>query len=213
MLAEIKKAVFFGAHTDDEMICAGTLHLLVRSSVEVHVVTFAPAAIESDRRGGSESVEVVYREWVKSMRTIGVAKCHFNEYLPSADFSLHSQKVCQFTYDWCEAEKPDLVFTLSPDDENTAHSIVGVECERVTRGRVPITLRCQFPWNYSIGRSNLYVKLEPEDLEVKRKVIDCYKSQHFRYRYGEMLLNYVRADGLSVKVEAAEKFELIRGVV
>ena len=49
-------------------------------------------------------------------------------------------------------------------------------------------------------------------MEVKRKVIQCYPSQAFRYNYKAMLTYYAWADGLSVKASAAEKFEVIRSV-
>lgn len=207
-----KKAVFFGAHTDDEMVCAGTLHKLARQGCEVHVVTFAPAATQQDRIGTEESSKIVVSEWHQAMDLIGAENRTFVNYTPSVDLTPFSQDICQFAFDFCEEQKPDMAFILSPDDENTAHSIVGVQCERVLRGRVDIAVRCQFPWNYSIGRPNLYVSLEEEDMQAKSDVIDAYKSQHFRYEYNQMLLDYARADGRSVKRQAAEKFEIIRAV-
>jgi hypothetical protein len=203
------------AHSDDEMICAGTLHRMARNGAEVHVVTYAPAAIESDRRGTELSSGVVVHEWRKAMDLIGVAPVnrHFLNLTPSCDLQPFRQSICQHAYDYVEKHKPYAVVTLDPSDENTAHSIVGVETERVLRGRVPVVIRCQFPWNFSLGRKNLYVRLDKEDLDCKRQVIAAYKSQHFRYNYGEMLLHQVAADGLSVKVPAAEVFEIVREVL
>lgn len=214
MIEAWRKVMCFFAHTDDEMICAGTLHRLARSGCEVHVVTFAQAATERDRKGMDRDYTLC-DEWSNSLDIIGVPQD--NRYLydirPSCNFQPHRQSICQWIYDCVEKHKPDCVFTLSPDDENTAHSIVGVECERVMRGRVPTLVRCQFPWNYSIGRPNLYVTLSEQDVTAKQNVIEAYKSQHFRYNYGAMLLGYARVDGLSVKVPYAEKFEIVRSVV
>ncbi len=215
MLNNCRKAVGFFAHTDDEMVAAGTLRRLVRQGCEVHVVTFAPAATEDDRTGGEPSLKIVVPEWNHSLDLIGVAKTHRHllACLPSSQLPSYRQEICQYVYDFCEREHPEVAFLLSPDDENPAHAVVGIEGERVMRGRVPMTIRCQFPWNYSLGRPNLYVRLDEDDLKVKKRVIQAYRSQLFRYRYEEMLLAYCKADGLSVKVEAAEKFELIRSVV
>ncbi len=214
MILNAHKVVFFGAHTDDEMVCAGTLHRLAKAGVEVQVVTFSPAATESDRRGTYDSSCVVEKEWNNALDAIGVG-CgrYYHEMLPSAELVRWRQRIAQIAYDHCEEHKPDVVFTLSPEDENPAHAVVGVETERVMRGRVPTVIRCQFPWNYGIGRPNLYVTLGEEELAVKCKVIRAYQSQRFRYRYEDMLLSYARADGLSVKAEYAEKFEVIRSVV
>lgn len=215
MLDGIKTAVLFAAHSDDEMICAGTLHRLVESGADVHVMTFGPAAIEQDRQGGHASELIVKDEWHAALTAIGVrSDCrHWAGLLPSSELPKFRQQICQRIYDFCEFHRPDLVLTLSPDDENTAHAVVGVEAERVMRGRVPISVRCLFPWNFSIGRPNLFVKLSEQDLTVKRRVIEAYESQAFRYQYHEMLTAYCRADGLSVKTEAAEKFEIVRCVV
>ena len=215
MLEAVNKALFIGAHTDDEFVCAGTLHRLARLGCDVHGLTIAPAAIASDRRGTIRSIDIVYPEWVQSLDRIGVKTEHryFMGLTPSADLEPHRQSICQYIYDLCEKEKPEVVFSLSPDDENTTHALAGIETERVLRGRVPVAIRCQFPWNYSSGRSNLFIRLARADIDCKREVIRAYKSQAFRYRYEEMLLAQCQVDGLSVKVPHAEKFELIRGVI
>ena len=224
MLSGIKKAVMFCAHTDDEMVSAGTLHRLVRQGCEVHVVAYGPAAVKEDRAGSHDSVRVVLPEWHAALDLIGVKQEHrkFCNFVPSARLEDYRQDVCQVAYDYIEMHKPDAVFTLSPDDENTAHAVVGRETERVMRGRVPIAIRCLYPWNYSIGRPNLYVKLDDQDVAVKESVIMAYKSQapayleaggKFRYNYLLMLMSAIVTDGQSVKVSRAEKFEMIRGVV
>ena len=210
----IKKAVAFFAHSDDEMICAGTLHRLVREGSKVEIIAFSPAATEEDRLGGQKAALILHSEWSTSVRRLGVQ----GRFCPlsvgnSRDLADHGQEVCQYVYDYCEVEKPDLAIILSPHDENTAHAVVGRECERVMRGRVPHVWRCIFPCYYSGERPNLYVRLEEGDMEVKRNVINAYQSQKFRYDYETMLMAQVVADGQSIKCSAAEKFEIVRSVV
>lgn len=214
MWATIKKVVFFGAHTDDEMICAGTLHRMAKNGVEVHVETFTCAATINDRKGyEDDTYKVLHPEWLKSMRLIGVKHNLLYDWRPSAELGGIGQRIADHTFGYIEMHKPDLAIILSPHDENTAHAVVGVECERVMRGRVPHVWRCLFPWNYSGDTPNLYVTLDEEDLAVKAQVIDAYESQKFRYNYRDMLLNYAIADGLSVKKSAAEKFQIVRSVL
>ncbi len=216
MLDGVKRAIMFAAHTDDEMVCAGTLRRLVRQGCEVHVVTFGPAAIKSDKSGGPNSVAVVLPEWHQSLNMIGVPlENHYCPYHVGPSVTLHErgQYVADFAFNTIESIKPDLCLILSPEDENPAHAEVGRQCERVMRGRVPLVARCLYPWNYGLGRPNLYVTLTPEDLVVKSAVCRAYKSQEFRYNYHDLFMAAARADGLSVKAEAAEKFELLRAVV
>lgn len=212
MFDGIKTAVFFGAHTDDEMIAAGTLHRLARSGIEVHVVAFGSAGTKEDSDGGVTSQYTTLPEFASSGAKIG-GITSFMSLSPSIKLHEMGQTIADIAFNRVTALKPDLCFILSPDDENPAHAEVGRQCERVMRGRVRYVVRCQFPWNYSIGRANLFVKLDPEDVQCKRGVINCYQSQLWRYNYEDMLLSYARADGLSIKVEYAEKFELLRGVV
>lgn len=213
MLDGVKRAVFFGAHADDEMVCAGTLRRLVRQGAEVHVVTFGPAGTKNDPDGGLIAFEVCRWEWSESIRSIDAqGPFVLPNFLPSKSLHERGQRVADFAFLYVNEVRPDLALILSPDDENPAHAEVGRQCERVMRGRVPLVLRCNFPWNYCYGRGNVYVKLTEEDMDVKRQVIEAYKSQAFRYDY-TMFLDLARADGKSVKCAAAERFELVRGVV
>lgn len=214
MLDGVKRAVFFGAHTDDEMVCAGTLHRLVRQGCEVHVVTFGPAGTKDDPDGGPVALSVVKPEWLTANNLIreGYEDNEDEWLMPSKSLHTRGQEIADIAFQEITQRRYDLAIVLSPEDENPAHAEVGRQCERVMRGRVPIVLRCQFPWNLSYGRRNVYVRLSPEDMDVKRKVIEAYKSQAFRYDYS-MFLDYARADGKSVKAEACETFELVRGVV
>lgn len=228
MIEGVKKAVMFCAHTDDEMVAAGTLHRLARNGCEVHVVAYGPAAITGDRQGSHPSARVVLEEWHRSLDVIGVGHepnvaphgpappsgyRHYLGYVPSSKLDDYKQGIADFAFKLVEHVKPDAVFTLSPDDENPAHSVVGTQTERVLRGRVPLTIRCNYSWNYTVGRPNLFVRLDPEDVAAKRAVINCYQSQLWRYKYEDLMLAAAVTDGLSVKVSYAEKFEIIRSVV
>lgn len=211
-LLSLKRAVAFFAHSDDEMICAGTLHRLAQSGCEVWIVTASTAGTQGDSAGGKHAWETLRPEFSASGEVIS-AKLSCLRLFPSKRLADMAQDLADAVFAKCEELKPDLVISLSPDDENPAHAVVGVQVRRVTRGRVPIHVEVQFPWNHSLGRPNLYVSLSPEDVEAKRACIRCYKSQAHRYRYEEMLMAQVVADGEAVKVRAAERFELVRGVI
>jgi len=211
-----KKVAFFCAHTDDEMVCAGTLARLVREGSRVMIACMSVAATRKDRRGADvyESNEVI-EEWKKATDLIGVKPGDrwLTKLRPSADFYPHRQAIADVLFEFVETHQPDVVFTLSPDDENPAHRIVGEESERVLRGRCDTVVRCQFPWNYSTGRKNLFVQLDKTDWGKKLAVCDCYSSQAFRYEYRRMFESYSVGDGLSVKCGPCETFELLRGIV
>lgn len=207
----VKRALFFAAHTDDEMACAGTLHRLTREGCEVRTVTFGAAGTEGDPSG--EGWGDVAGEWAEAACILGIRHLKHKVGPNSREMAEHGQEIADAAFRAVEEFRPDLVLTLSPDDENPAHAVVGVQTERVMRGRVPVVLRVQFPWNYSIGRPNLYVALTPDDVEAKRRAIRAYRSQRHRYDYEAIFMSQLVTDGESVKVRHAERFELVRAVL
>lgn len=214
-----ERVTCFFAHSDDEMVAAGTLHRLVRQGADVEVVCFGPCAIESDREGGKPSVAVVQAEWFRSLELIGAAPgidpVHgWGMFLPSKSLAERGQRIADYMFHHLEKRKPDCILTLSPHDENPAHAVVGVQAERVARGRVDTVIRCDMPWNFSMDRPNLYVRLEGEDFACKIRVIEAYQSQAWRYDYKNMLTNYAWANGQSVKAgQPCEVFTVIRSVL
>ena len=218
MLNGIKRAIFFGAHTDDEMVCAGTLRRLYHQGCNIDIVSFGPAGTKDDPDGGERALEVVVPEWMTACRLISGTTEGWNCWdeswlIPSKSLHTRGQEIADLAFHIVEEIRPDLCLILSPEDENPAHAEVGRQCERVMRGRVPYVARCLYPWNFGSGRPNLYVTLSPEDVAVKSAVCRAYKSQEWRYNYHDLFMAQARADGLSVKAEYAERFELLRAVV
>ncbi|MDO8574890.1 MAG: PIG-L family deacetylase [bacterium] len=204
----MKKAVFIGAHTDDEMICAGTLRKLVKSGAEVKVIAFSCAPIPD--KSLKRTWDIVRLEFLQSMKSIGVLP--ENRIILNYDartLSNHHDKIRQLLYNYTVNEKPDLALILSSEDDHQDHAIVGKSAERVMKNRVPMVIRCHYPWNFiNPGRSNLFVKLTPDEFEAKLNVIRAYKSQHFRYDYENLFTALTRANGLATKNELAEAFEI-----
>ena len=204
----IKKAVFIGAHTDDEMVAAGTLRKLVKNDIEVKLIVFSCASIPGETAGKTKNV--LYREFSKAMEIIGVLFRNWQilDFDPRTLLG-HEDEIRQFLYDYTLQEKPDLAFVLSPEDEHQEHAMVGKSTERVMKNRVPLVIRCHYPWNFiNPGRCNFFVKLAPDEFEVKLSVIRAYKSQNFRYDYENLFTALARVSGLATKNEIAEAFEI-----
>lgn len=208
LFQNVKKAVFIGAHTDDEMICAGTLRKLVKSGVEVKVVAFSCAPIPGQSR---EQIEkTISLEFLLAMSSLGVLpKNGMILGYDARTLAAHQDKIRQFLFEFTVMEKPDLAFIQSSEDDHQDHAIIGKSAERVMKNRVPMVVRCHYPWNFiNPGRSNLFVKLTPDEFETKLAVIRAYKSQHFRYDYENLFTSLTRANGLATKNELAEALEI-----
>lgn len=208
LFQNVKKAVFIGAHTDDEMICAGTLRKLVKNGVEVKVIAFSCAPIPG--KSFKDTRIILGLEFLRSMESIGISSenGHILRY-NARTLPTHHDEIRQFLFDFTVDEKPDLAFILSSEDDHQDHAILGKSAERVMKNRVPMVVRCHYPWNFvNPGRSNLFVKLTPDEFETKLAVIRAYKSQHFRYDYENLFTALTRASGLATKNELAEAFEI-----
>lgn len=208
LFQNVKKAVFIGAHTDDEIICAGTLRKLVKNGVLVKVIAFSCAPIPGE--SPEKTQKILCSEFSKSMKSIGIFPGNWTilDY-DARTLPTHHDKIRQFLYDFTLAEKPDLAFVLSPEDDHQDHSILGKSAERVMKNRVPMVLRCHYPWNFiNPGRCNLFVKLTSDEFKTKLAVIKAYRSQRFRYDYKNLFTSLARLNGLATKNELAEAFEI-----
>ena len=208
LFKNIKKAVFIGAHTDDEMICAGTLRKLVKAGAEVKVIAFSCAPIPGET--AERTKNILYGEFAKAMDAIGVPPRDWKimdfdpRTLPS-----HEDEIRQLLYDFSLTEKPDLALVLSPGDDHQDHALVGKSAERVMKNRVPFIIRCHYPWNFiNPGSCNLFVNLTSDEYEAKLNVIRAYKSQHFRYDYENLFSALALVNGLATKGQLAEAFEI-----
>ena len=209
----VKKAVFIGAHTDDEMIAAGTLRKLVKSGVEVKVIALSCAPIPE--KSQAEAENVLWLEFEEAMRAIGVLPINYllKCYDPRT-LSNREDEIRQFLYDYTIRGKPDLAFILSSQDDHQVHAVVGKSAERVMKNRVPNVIRCHYPWNFiNAGSHNLFVKLTSDEFEAKLSVIRAYKSQHFRYDYENLFTALSKLHGLTTKNELVEAFEILYCVI
>lgn len=204
----VKKAVFVGAHTDDEMVAAGTLRKLIKIGAEVHVLTFSYAPIPG--KSQEETEKILRSEFVKAMEIINVPIKNWmlKDFNPRS-FSKGEDEIRQILYDFTVREKPDIAFVLSPEDDHQSHAMVGKLAECVMKNRVPLVVRCHYPWNFiNPGRRNFFVKLTQDEFRAKLAVIRAYKSQHFRYDYEELYTALTKADGLATKNKLVEAFEI-----
>ncbi len=205
----LKKAVFIGAHTDDEMMVAGTLRKLVKVGVDVRVLIFSYAPIPGKTH--QEAAEILRPEFIASMNHIGVRGDNFEVAgLDPRTMPDHQSQIRQRVYDFTEKEKPDLAFILSSTDDHQDHSILGKICQIVMKNRIPNIIRCHYPWNFVPAFCNVVVPLTLDELETKFNVIRVYKSQLFRYDFESIFRSLTDLDGFTTKNPPAEAFEILR---
>ncbi len=191
-----------GAHCDDiEIGCGGTVLKLLeaRSDVRVDWVVFtsdderapeASAGAAAILAGAGES-NVVLRDFRQ-------------RYLPFV-----GDQVKEFFDELGASIRPDLIFTHYREDLHQDHRLLAELTYNTWRDR--LILEYEIPkWDGDLGRPNVYVRLEPEQVERKVETIwEAFGSQRDKHWFTkETFLALMRLRGVECKAPSgyAEAF-------
>ena len=112
-------------------------------------------------------------------------------------------------------EDYDIVFTHSSFSSNQDHTTLYNETKRAFRGTTILGYNTP-PSDYGFAANPVFYLVDHEDIEVKLKMLDCYKSQQELerpYLTPEYTRALLKANGVECWQPWAERFELIRMVV
>jgi N-acetylglucosamine malate deacetylase 1 len=212
------RVLVMSPHPDDEVIgVGGTIarHVAEGDEVSLCIVTQGysppwPEDVVERARGQVEAVREVLG--IERGFLLGFPTVRLNT-VPNAELTNALQKVLDET-------KPEVVYTSSASDVNQDHRIVFeatlVTCRPLPRSPVRRILSYEVGYSSRFGSvpfaSNVFVDIEAF-LSRKLEAMKCYKTElreppHPRSLAGLELI--ARERGLSVGLEAAECFQLIR---
>jgi LmbE family N-acetylglucosaminyl deacetylase len=200
--APVGHILCLGAHCDDiEIGCGGTVLKLLqaRGDVRVDWVVFtsdderapeARAGAAAILAGAGQS-NVVFREFRQ-------------RYLPFV-----GDAVKEFFDELGASIRPDLIFTHYREDLHQDHRLLAELTYNTWRDR--LILEYEIPkWDGDLGRPNVYVQLEPEQVERKVETIwEAFCSQHDKHWFTkETFLALMRLRGVECKAPSgyAEAF-------
>ncbi len=216
------KILAISAHPDDEVIGAGgTLAKHIAAGDEVYwmVVTqgYTPDWPQSVLDRAQEQIgEVQELLGIKQVFRLGFPTMHLNT-IPSIVLAGAMQKVVNEV-------RPDVVYTTPRNDVNEDHRMVfnatlvacrplpGSSIKRLLSYEIITTTRFGSPAGCQMFEPNVFVDIS-EHLETKVQAMAIYETElrefpHPRSLQGLRILSQER--GMSVGLEAAECFELIR---
>lgn len=207
----IEKVLILAPHTDDgEFGCGATIQKMIREGKEVFYVAFSAA---------EESVPAhlprdILRTEIKDATAVLGIKPQNLEVLnfPVRNFPAHRQAILEKIIDYRTEIAPDTVFVPALSDMHQDHEVIAREGFRAFKKKSVIGY--ELPFNNLHFNSNMYIKLQREDVERKMDSISCYKSQlHRPYSNLDFILHHAMIRGSQVGVDYAETFELIRWVI
>lgn len=161
-----KKILIISPHTDDETLgCGGLIHKLSHQN-KISITCFSYC--------GRDDLK---KEFTQSCYTL----CK-DPYLEILDFKVREfnrQKVLDKLILLKNELNPDVIICPSSYDVHQDHLTIYNESVRAFKDKC-ILGYCH-PWNI-VGKSDLRltVKLTDEEILIKEKAMDCYKSQHHR---------------------------------
>jgi len=198
-------------HPDDvELGCAGTLSRLNRStggSLELIWITFSRA---------EKSVPQGYDIVAEHRNAVSLFSVKYHEILsfPVREFHKYRQEILEYLVEIKRRFKPATVFTPSRYDLHQDHQVVTSEAIRAFKNTSTI-LGYELPWNTLSFTPTLCVRLQPEDVEFKWRVLQFYKSQIGMRKYfdKDFIYGLARSRGIMCDAEYAECFEVIKWIL
>ena len=195
----MKKILALAPHTDDiELGCGATLHKY-RNDYQIDALAISNA----QPLATGDPVQ----EFYNAMKLIN-ANALFWDFKPRT-ISNHRQELLDKLWKLQQDNKYDIVFCPSSYDIHQDHQTVHQEAFRVFKHCT--ILGYEMPWNNRTFRTVVFVSLSKEDVEVKVKMLDCYKTQLERaFMCKEYVMDIARTRGLQVGKKYVESFEAIR---
>ena len=199
---QFKKILALAPHTDDvELGCGGVLSKY-KDTAEIDVVAFTAAQPLSKGNPVDE---------FKNAMDLVNANVTFLNYEPRV-LNIQRQRVLDTLWKLNQEKQYDVVFCPSTYDNHQDHKVIQEECFRAFK-KTSI-LGYELLWNCRTFRTDVFVSLEKKHLELKIKMLDCYKTQGERvFMSKDYVFDIARTRGLQVGHKYAESFEAIRIVI
>jgi len=207
----INRILVIGAHTDDiEMMCGGTIAKFINSNSEIYYVTFsfADKSLPKGFPKGTTGSEVA-----AAISVLNIPLLNLNLYnyevrtLPE-----HRQEILEDLVKLRKEINPDLVITHNSNDTHQDHKTVSDETFRAFKQTASIWGYESFK-NNRIFHSDLYVKLNLNQIDIKIQAISKYESQIIKHDNRDAVRGLAKFRGAQINHEYAECFEVMRIII
>ena len=210
--------LFVGAHCDDiELLAGGLLSRVCRTGTRVGVLVFSDHRSVIDPEAASRA-HAEFRaniEWLGA-RTTNPITDHTELLLPACSGAFEAERGRIYSALEILRNDYELVVTHPFHDTNQDHQQVAQEAARVFKTHATV-LAGEFPNNdLGDGRLEVYVPLEPEDVEAKVHLVSTYVSQRFggrSYLDEPVIRALATLRGSQIRQPAAEAFFVLTRVV
>jgi len=207
----VQRILALSPHTDDcEFGCGGSLARFLAEDKEVFYVAFSSA----EKSVPPELPKGILREEVKkATAALGITRENLILFdYEVRDFPAHRQSILEDMIELRDVIEPDLVFLPSADDTHQDHQVIAAEGFRAFKKST--LLGYEIPWNNLSFRTECFIFLEEQFIELKIRALKCYFSQLGRdYINEDFIRSLVRARGGQIGTQYAEAFNAIHWII
>lgn len=203
-----KIVLVLAPHTDDgEFGCGGTIVKLIAQGYRVVYVAFS-AAEQSVLPQFSR--DILRHEVVEATRKLGIK----TDDCLVLDFAVRRfpelrQEILERMVLLNKEYQPDVVFLPSMQDTHQDHLVIAQEGFRAFKKTTMFGY--EVPWNNLDFRTTCFYVLDENQLQVKIKALQCYRSQQHRsYVTEEFIRSLAITRGTQISRRYAEVFEVVR---
>lgn len=183
-------------HTDDiEFACGASIDKWVKRGDTIHAVSFSCGTADKE-------------EFNDAISRLGVSHHQVFNY-PTRHFGEHRQLILDELIRLDRSIRPGLVLIPASSDTHQDHQIIREEGFRAFKRTSLIGY--EMPQNNLNFQTNMFVKVEEENLKAKCEALRCYESQKERpYISEDFIKGLARVRGMQAGCNYAEAFEVIR---
>jgi LmbE family N-acetylglucosaminyl deacetylase len=208
------KILILSPHTDDaELGCGGSIIRFIQQKNEIFWLTFSTA---EDSLPHNLPKDTLKREFTSILDNLELNEtnyeiCNFKvRYLHE-----HRQEILDKLIHVRDLFKPDLVIGPSLNDFHQDHQVVANEMVRAFKTTSSI-ISYELPWNHISFNTQMFIKLNSDQVSKKYELLQKYKSQLVKnrtYFSKEFTYGLCKTRGIQCDSNYAEAFEVIRWMI
>ena len=206
------KILVISPHTDDaELGTGGTINKFLNKGDDLYWIVLS---IAEESVIGNRPHNIHKTEFLNVIELLNFSKDQYNIYnFKVRNFDLSRQNILNIFVEMNNNFKPDLVIGPSINDYHQDHQITANEMIRAFKKDSSI-ISYELPWNHIQFNTQLFSKLNQNDIDMKIEMISNYVSQSSRnYFDADYIRGLARVRGTQCNSKYAESFEVLRWVI
>ena len=205
------KVLVLSPHTDDaELGCGGTIIKLLEGGHEIYWIVFSTADDSLPEGLPKDALKTEYYNVIKAL-ALDRENCKVFDF-KVRNLHQYRQAILEELIRSKNQYNPEIVIGPSLNDIHQDHQVVAHEMVRAFKTTSSI-ICYELPWNHITFNTQCFVKLNPDHIERKHKILKNYQSQFVKrksYFSKEFIYGLAKTRGIQCNSEYAEAFEVVR---